>query len=363
MNQPKILVTGATGKTGGAVARELLAAGWPVRALARSEDARSEALARLGAEIFTGDLFDLDSMRRALQGTRRAYVLPPFGMRLAQATAVFTQAAAETGLESMVAMGQWLASPTHPALLTRDLWEMERVFMSLPGVACTMVNPGFFADNYLRLIGFAALLGVLPSLTGDSRNAPPSNEDIARVAVAALADPARHAGQRYRPAGPEMLSTADMARILSDVLGHRVRRLEMPMWLFLKAARMQGVSEDEMSGFRYWVQDHKQGAFAFGAPNGHVLEVTGRPPENFADIARRYAARPDAKRTTASRSRAILDFLRTPLAPGYDLDAYDRAHGAARPPGARLAMQDPNWVARRTAEAARPAPGVRDTAA
>jgi len=51
----------------------------------------------------------------------------------------------------------------------------------LPDVAHTVVAPGYFADNYLRLTDLAALLGVFPVLTGSSRNAPPSNEDIARA--------------------------------------------------------------------------------------------------------------------------------------------------------------------------------------
>jgi hypothetical protein len=221
----------------------------------------------------------------------------------------------------------------------------DRLLGALPGVAHTVLNPGFFADNYLRLVGFAAQLGVLPSLTGDSRNAPPSNEDIARVAAAALADPARHGGRSYRPTGPALLSTREMAGILGQALGRPVRRAEMPMWLFLKAARIQGVPAFELSGFRHYVADHRHGAFALGAPTGDVLAVTGRPPEDFATIARRYAARPEARRSLGRRLRAWANFLRTPLMPGYDLDALDRALDLPRPPALRLAAEDAGWRA------------------
>ena len=57
MIKPKILVTGATGKTGGAVVTELLAKGWPVRAAVRVRDARSDRLQRRGAEIVVVDIF------------------------------------------------------------------------------------------------------------------------------------------------------------------------------------------------------------------------------------------------------------------------------------------------------------------
>ena len=72
--------------------------------------------------------------------------------------------------------------------MTRQHWLVDQLFSMTPGVAHTIVAPGYFADNYLLPMGMAVHLGVFPSLFGNSRNAPPSNEDIARVGVAALMD-------------------------------------------------------------------------------------------------------------------------------------------------------------------------------
>ena len=354
MPDPKILVTGATGKTGSAVVSQLRARGVPVRAVVRRRDARSHALDAAGVETMVADPLDPEQMGVALRGTTRAYYLPPFHPSMLDAATVFATAAREAQLESVVVLSQWLASPVHPAWLTRQLWQMEQLFAALPA-GLTIVAPPFFADNYLRLIGFAAHLGALPSLTGDSRNAPPSTEDIAAICVAALLDPAAHAGRRYCPTGPALLSTADMAQILSDVLGRKVRRFEMPMWLFLKAGRMQGVSPEELSGFRYWVEDHRQGAFAYGLPTEDVLRVTGRPAESFHTAARRYAALPEARRSFGSDLRAVIDFMRTPVSPGYDLDRFDRERNLVAPKDARFAMQNPEW----RAERARPAADVQ----
>lgn len=346
MTRPLVLVTGATGKTGGAVVRQLLALDWPVRVLVRADDARARALASLGAQVQVGDLFDPAALATAMRDVGRAYLVPPFHTRMIEAADLFLDTACEARLESVVALGQWLASPQHPAFETRQLWQMEQRLTG-PGPGVTLVAPGFFADNYLRLINFAAQLGVLPSLTGDSLNAPPSNEDIAAVVVGALVDPDRHAGHAYRPTGPALLSTSAMAGHVSDAIGRSVRRFEMPMWLFLKAARMQGVPATELSGFRFWVQDHKQGAFAFHGLTDHVERVAGCPPEPFAATARRYALLPQARVTFGSRARAFLDFMRTPMAPGYDLNRFDREAGVSAPARACLAMQDPVWKASR----------------
>jgi nucleoside-diphosphate-sugar epimerase len=59
-HRPKILVTGATGKTGRAVVAQLLEKGFPVRAIVRSRDGRSQRLERLGTETVVADLFDVD---------------------------------------------------------------------------------------------------------------------------------------------------------------------------------------------------------------------------------------------------------------------------------------------------------------
>lgn len=349
MKRPLILVTGAAGKTGGAVVDQLLARGWPVRALVRRDDARSRDLAGKGAEIVLADLSDPQQIADAMRGAQRAYFAPPFAPDVAATGAAFAEAARSAGLEAVAVLSQWLADPHHPAPLTRMHHDIDRAFASLRDTAVVTIAPGYFADNYLRLIDFAAQLGILPNLTGDSRNAPPSNEDIARVAVATLIDPAGHAGRRYRPTGPELLSVPQMAEILSRVLDRRVRALPMPFWLFLKAARLQGAPAFELSCLRYYVTDHRQGAFELGAPNEDVLCVTGEPAESFETTARRYAALPQAQRSFSSRAKAWFDFMRTPLSPGYDLSAYEREQRLASIDQPLFAMENPTWLADRPA--------------
>src|SRR5215207_8478069 len=74
-----VLVTGATGMQGGAVARRLLAAGRRVRALARSpKGSAAQALARAGAEVVKGDLDDPPSLARALEGAGGVFSVQTF---------------------------------------------------------------------------------------------------------------------------------------------------------------------------------------------------------------------------------------------------------------------------------------------
>jgi NAD(P)H dehydrogenase (quinone) len=102
----------------------------------------------------------------------------------------------------------------------------------LEGTDHIIVNPGMFADNVLRVIDFASLLYVYPVLTAISSSAPVANEDIARVVVALLKKPQGHAGRRYRPTGPQLLTGREMAHAMARVVGHAVLPVDLPMWMF-----------------------------------------------------------------------------------------------------------------------------------
>jgi NAD(P)H dehydrogenase (quinone) len=343
MSKPRIIVTGATGKTGSVVVSELLKAGYPVRALVHREDRRSEQLKVQGAEIAVADISDVERVADALKNVQRAYFCPPYDPYMIQGAVGFAVAAKEAGLEQIVGLSQWLASPSHPSLSTRQTWLVDQLFSMTAGVGHTIVNPGFFADSYLVTIGLAAHFGVFPWMYGNSRNAPPSNEDIARVATAALMDPARHAGKSYRPTGPELLGADDMARAIGRAVSRSVRIVPTPTWLFMKTARMAGMPIELMSNVRYYIDDHKRGVFELGAPTSDVLDVTGRPPEDFETIARRYAALPRNQRTFVNWLRTVAQFIVTPLSPSFSFDQYDRELRRPFPSQPQFATESRIW--------------------
>jgi NAD(P)H dehydrogenase (quinone) len=361
MTKPRIIVTGATGKTGSVVVRELLKTGYRVRAMVRREDGRSARLKAQGAEIAVADMSDVERVADALKDVQRAYFCPPFDPYMIQGAVTFAVAAKEAQLEHIVGLTQWLASPSHPSLMTRQHWLVDRLFSMTPGVGHTIIKPGYFADAYLVTIGMAVHLGVFPWMYGNSRNAPPSNGDVARVAAAALIDPARHAGKSYRPTGPELLGAEDMAKAIGRAVGRSVRVVPTPAWLFMKAARMSGYPIDLFSGIRYYIDDHKRGAFELGAPTTDVLDVTGKPPEDFETIARRYAALPGNQRTVGNWLRQFAQFMIAPLKPGFNFDRYDRELRSPFPSEPQFAPDSKIWQHEHAvADDAKPPPPGRD---
>ena len=183
-----------------------------------------------------------EQMYHAVRGTQRAYYLPLMRPYMIQAANAFAVAARDAGLEHVVQMSQWTSSSNHPTAMTRQTWLIDRVFSMVPGVAHTIFNPGMFADNFLRTIDFAALLGIYPVLMGTSKSAPISNEDMARCAATLLMQgPEKHAGRSYHPTGPQLLDGREMAGIVAGVVGHKVVAVDLPLVMFRKVARMQRI--------------------------------------------------------------------------------------------------------------------------
>jgi NAD(P)H dehydrogenase (quinone) len=347
----RVLVTGATGRIGGAVATQLLEkgpkSGIVTRAMVHREDARSARLRELGAEVVVADMFDIQRVTAAMDGVDRLYFNPPYHPHALDSAVAFAVAARRQGVEAVVALGQWLASPEHPSLMTRHAWLTDKLFELLPDTAHVAVNPGYFADNYLQVVPMAAQLGVLATPTGAGLNAPPSNEDIARVAVGALLDPHRHDGRAYRPTGPTLLSGSEIADAVGEALGRRVRHIDIPPWMFMRAVRVNakrlGADLFFESSLRHYLPEYGLGTFAVGGPTTHVRDVAGVEPEDFLTIARRYVTGPESRRTTANLVRQLWNFTLIGLVPMHRLDRFDRMQQHPQPAHPRLSGQSPLW--------------------
>ena len=150
MPKPRMLVTGATGKTGAPTAL-LLLQGYPVRALVHQEDARSASLMEAGAEICVGSLEDPVAVQEAVKGVQRAYFCPPLEPGSLRRAAIFAEAAQDGQLEAIVVLSQWLVDRDHLSIHAREKY-LGRIFRWASDVPVITINPGWFADNYMAAL-------------------------------------------------------------------------------------------------------------------------------------------------------------------------------------------------------------------
>ena len=80
------------------------------------------------------------------------------------------------------------------------------------------------------------------------------------------------------------------------------------------SAYLDGEPVALLSCMEHYIEEHRRGAFAIGAPNDDVARVTGRPAESFETVARRLAALPANRRSPSRTLREFARFLAMPFA-------------------------------------------------
>ena len=346
MTKPTILVTSAAGHIGRSVVLQLLENGFPVRAFVHRRDQRSVELERAGAEIYVGNMQDFRDLRESLHGVQRAFHGPPFSQNTLYDTTLFAVAAEEAKLEVVALLGAWNPHSVHPSIHQRGHWIAHQIYRWMPSVDTIHLAPGFFAFDYFLGLPAVVHFGQLMAPLGDGMNAPPANEDIARVASTTLMEPAPHIGKSYRPTGPRLLSPTDIAEIFGHVLDRKVVYKDIPLKAFQKAALALGYPIEQIAHVRYYAEEVRQGTYAVSAPTEHVFEVTGVQPEAFEMTARRYFDNPGlvySNLKVGSKLDAFRFLFRMMSTRPIDLDAWERERGYPLLANAELAHESAEW--------------------
>jgi len=279
-----ILITGATGNVGSAVVRELSARGAHVRAFVRDPAA---AAARLGdeVELAVGDFADDDSVRRALRGVDRLFLSSGDGPTKVSHERAVVDAAAAAGVELIVKASTWGADPASPLPGLAFNGRVEAHVRNI-GIPAVHLRSAFYMTNLLSAAEQVRATGKLFAPAGAGATAMIDPRDIGAVGAAVLTGDG-HAARCYTLTGPEAITYADVARVLTDATGRRVEYVDVPP----HAAR-EGLAQ---SGMPDWLIAHLDGAFehmrrgAFAQTTDTVRVLTGRDGRTFVDFASEHA--------------------------------------------------------------------------
>lgn len=232
-----------------------------MRALVHREDARSQRLTDIGAEVVVGDLLDLGSVSNALRGVGSAYFVYPIAPGLLDATAVFAQAAAENEIRAIVNMSQISARRDSESKAAQQHWIAEQVLNWAP-VPVTHIRPTFFAEWLVKHGKSVAQENILRLPLGDGRHAPIAAEDQAHVISAVLEDPRPHAGQVYTLHGPVEMNHYEVADVFSRVLGRPIKYEPIELDTFAANLTRAGRSEHLVQHLCAVAVDYRHGLFA-----------------------------------------------------------------------------------------------------
>ncbi len=227
-----VLVTGATGKQGGALAHRLLERGHGVHALTRKPDSdAAKALVKKGATVVQGDLADRASVDRALAGATAVFSMStPFeageAAETAQGVTVADAAKAAGAFLLYTSVGGADKKTGIPHFDSK--WKVEQHIQQI-GARAAVIAPVYFMSNAFAFGVDQLKKGVYGSPLSPTRKlAQIAVEDIGEVALAVLENPARYEGKRYDIAGDD-LSGEQVAAILSKAIGKPTAYFQVPM--------------------------------------------------------------------------------------------------------------------------------------
>jgi uncharacterized protein YbjT (DUF2867 family) len=227
-----VLVAGATGRQGGAVARSLLNRGFRVRALTRDpQKPAAQALAQQGADVVQGDMDDRFAMDRVLEGAYGVFSVQNFG---------------ETGPEGEVKQGKILADAAKVAgiqhfvyssvgssyretgiLHFESKWRIEKHVREV-GLPYTILRPVFFMHNWEMMREQILARGTLAQpLDPDKTLQQVAAEDLGAFAALAFERPDEWLGREVDLAGDEQ-TMPEIAGTFSRVTGREIHYSQAP---------------------------------------------------------------------------------------------------------------------------------------
>lgn len=272
-SQKTVLVLGGTGRTGTLLANLLAERGRIVRTAARH-----------GADA----LFDWDNpatYAEVLPGADRLYLVTPvLRVAYAEQVAALLDLAEGTGVRHVTYLSAYGADQA-PAEV--EIRTVEAGLAARAGITHSVVRPAWvmqnFTDDHLPVVD-----GAITVPTGSGTEAFVDAADIAAVAAETLLHPESHAGAVYSPTGPQALTMAEVAAIITAVTGQSVTHQDIDPETWIGGAVAAGVVPADYAVVLRWLT----GTIITGngsTPNEDIEKVTGRPLATFRDFAQRNA--------------------------------------------------------------------------
>ena len=279
-----IVVTGATGTVGSEVVRQLNAAGQKVRALVR-DPAKAEKIKGANVELAKGDLTKPETVRAALQGADKLFLLYT-GEDLQPVEAKVVEEAKKAGVKHVVYLSVIGAEMEPGIALGRGHRDTEKA-IEKAGIPYTFLRPSGFMSNMFNNLDSIKAQGKFYGPWGDGKMGLIHPADIAASAVKALTTPG-HEGKAYVLTGTESINNGEQAKILSQAVGKNIEYVAVP-----PEAAADGMLKGGMPKAYVDMLIEFSGVVRAGfaaATTGDLEKLLGRKPKTFADWSKENAA-------------------------------------------------------------------------
>jgi uncharacterized protein YbjT (DUF2867 family) len=230
-----ILVTGATGQQGGAVARELLSAGYTIKVMTRKpEGEKAQELAKLGAEVVQGDLDNLESVRKAVNGAWGVFAIQntwEAGVEKEEEQGKnFAKIAKEEGVHHYVYTSVASSDRKTGIPHFENKYRVEQTVIGLGFPSYTILRPVFFMENWLTPWFKPAIDegNLAVAIKPETKLQMVAVEDIGKYGLWAFRDHEKLNGRVIEIAGDE-LTMPETADAINSTNGRKVDFFQVPI--------------------------------------------------------------------------------------------------------------------------------------
>ena len=233
-NSLTVLVSGATGNQGGAVARAIMARGHKVRAITRNiESPAAKQLSALGAEVLQGNFDDVESVSNALQGVDTFYLMGSpmeVGVEGETRQGITLANAAKAANVGHLIYGSVANADLDTGIPHFDSKYLVEQHIKTLGIPYTISAPVFFMDNIIAPWSIDGLKAgnIMQALPGDRLLQQVSVKNIGEFVSSLVDQREKVFGERFDFAGDELTGT-DMAAITTRITGHQVSYQSFPV--------------------------------------------------------------------------------------------------------------------------------------
>jgi NAD(P)H dehydrogenase (quinone) len=286
----KIVISGASGALAGETIRALLLRGVKLAdlVLVTRTPERLASFSSNGAAVRFGDFDKPETLEPAFAGGRHLLLVSTNseGDRVAQHTAAIF-AARKVGIRHIVYTSIINATTNNPALVARDHRLTEEALVR-SGVSYTILRNQLYMDSLVDEAAQAIKTGDLYTNAGRGKWAPVSREDCGMAAAIVLTTPG-HEGKVYDITGPELINHLDLAKLIGEVTGKRVRVIDVDDATFMSRGLRAGMSEVAVKVSASLGIAMRANALNFR--NEALRILLGREPESVRDLLMHNKAR------------------------------------------------------------------------
>lgn len=278
-----ILISGATGNIGSEVVNHLTEKKLPLRALVRDRS-NAAKLAAQGIELSQGDFSQPDTLKAALQGVEKAFLVMPNDLHQVELESNFIDAALKAGVQHIVKLSVMGAGKLPSTFQKWHRQIEERLEDS--GIAWTHLRPNMLMQNMRWFAPTIAQQGAFYNIVGNAKISHVDARDVAAVAAVCLSE-AGHENKSYVLTGAEAISFDEVAQKFTKALNRPVAYVNVTPQE-LKAARLakgepEWYLDAELELFGCW-------ANGAGTPvTDAIAALTHRPPTTYDEFAHYYA--------------------------------------------------------------------------